>query len=108
MGDPERAEVPIRRAVPIKGPGIPEPQAKEVQDTDDTIGKYRHIQATQPAVKAAPDRRHELVDLNTVLAMLELVRPQEREHMKCMLKLLRELSPGARLRVLRVINGIFT
>lgn len=136
MANPERPAVAIRRAVPVKGPGVaelPEAVPEQTNGKEKERGSEPHSDPPQePATSLLPGsrrptledlayqrdlarfrehpsiRHHDhTVNLTTVLDMLDCVKATERGHLKEIIHLLSQLTPTARMRVLKAINGIF-
>lgn len=113
---PDRTPFQIRHAAPVAGPGIErgdqpawpvpgegDPAARrQPADTTATIG-------AMPASGRPLRRRqhHTLVDLETVMTMLDMARGGERKHLKTIIGIFDSLNSASRTRMLTVLNQMF-
>lgn len=75
------------------------------------LGKKETVTAPSSVELPVPSEpsghRQTLVDLETVMHMLDMVKASEREHLKSVLHIFNLLGPAGRVRVLHVLNNVF-
>lgn len=119
---PDRTPFSIHRAAPVAGPGIEPGSAKAESapvayrqparmeaDTAAARGQESNESLAVPPSGEPPERRHTstMVDLETVLRMLEIPKGSERDHLRSVLHIFNLLGTTGRMRVLTILNQMF-
>src|ERR1700758_4195995 len=116
MNNPERPPFIPQRAVPIAGPGVdgkavesaqaesvPRASRREKGRKAGANAAIQSARASPPILPSKEPRRHTRVDLETVMAMLETIKPGERYALREIIHLLSQLKATECHRVLTAV-----
>lgn len=115
MAEPKPEPFVVRRPMPVAGPGIERkeedalsPGPEEAPAPSPPVSRSTNRRQSVARKARAPRRSREvMVGLDGMMALLDMVKPEERTHLTTIVKLLNDLPASARKRVLEFVVRVF-